>query len=156
MKIRRAESKDIGRIMELLRQVNNVHSEGRPDLFLKDKTKYTKEELSEILQNDNTPVFVAADDNDYVLGYSFGVFQSHVKDNNFPDIVTYYIDDICVDESCRRQHVGEALYNYVSDFARNCGCYNITLNVWEKNESARKFYERCGFKPQKTGLEIIL
>ena len=35
-------------------------------------------------------------------------------------------------------------------------CYNVTLNVWACNESARKFYEKCGLKPQKYGMETIL
>lgn len=156
MIVRRAEDKDVNRILELLVQVNNVHNDGRPDLFLRDRTKYTKEELIEIIHNDQSPVFVAVDQNDHVLGYSFGVFQSHIKDNNFPDIVTYYIDDICVDEKTRHQHVGKTLFEYTADYARDAGCYNITLNVWEKNDSAKKFYENIGFHVQKTGLEIIL
>ena len=156
MKIRSAGIQDTEGIMRLLKQVNNVHSEGRPDLFLPDKTKYTKEELGEILQNDTTPVFVAVDEEECVLGYSFGVFQSHVKDNNFPDIVTYYIDDLCVDERFRGQHIGKALFDFTVDFARKKGCYNITLNVWEKNESAKRFYAGCGLQTQKTGLEMIL
>ena len=45
IKIRKAALKDIDCISELLIQVNNVHHEGRPDLFLVDKTKYSKEEL---------------------------------------------------------------------------------------------------------------
>ena len=156
MEIRRAEDKDCEGILKLLVQVNNVHSEGRPDLFIKDKTKYTKEELLGILRDENTPIFVAVDDADRVLGYSFGVFQSHVEDNNFPDIVTYYIDDLCVDENCRGQNIGKALYEHTIRFAKSSGCYNVTLNVWEKNESAKAFYATCGLKTQKIGLEMIL
>lgn len=156
VKIRKAKTKDIPRILELLVQVNNVHSKDCPDLFIKDKTKYTQKELEGIIADEQTPVFAAVNDEDLVLGYAFGVFQSHIEDNNFPDIVTFYIDDICVDAACRRQHIGESLYNYVREFARESGCYNITLNVWEKNEQARTFYEDLGFHVQKTGLEVIL
>ena len=42
------------------------------------------------------------------------------------------------------------------EFAKEIGCYNITLNVWEENRSARKFYENCGLAVQKTVLEKIL
>ena len=156
IKIRKAKTKDIDRILELLVQVNNVHSQNRPDLFLKDKTKYTAKELEGILANEQTPIFVAVNEEYQVLGYAFGVFQSHVEHNNFPDIITFYIDDICVDAACRRQHIGEAIYKYVREYARKSGCYNITLNVWEKNDSARTFYEDLGFHVQKTGLEVIL
>lgn len=156
MSIRRAQNKDIGRILELLVQVNNVHNANRPDLFIKDKTKYTEDELKPIIKNDTTPVFVYTDENDEVLGYAFCVFQSHVEDNNFPDIVTLYIDDICVDEKHRGEHIATMLFEYVKEFAKQENCYNITLNVWDNNDSAHAFYEKCGFKIQKYGMEVIL
>lgn len=155
MEIVRAESRHADKILDLLVQVNNVHNDGRPDLFLRDKTKYTKQELLEILADDARPVFVAEEDGK-VLGYAFGVFQSHKEDNNWPDIVTFYVDDICVDETVRGKHVGSALYGFVKDFARSQGCYNLTLNVWEKNESAKGFYEAMGLTVQKIGMEAIL
>ena len=36
------------------------------------------------------------------------------------------------------------------------GFYNVTLNVWEGNGSALKFYQSLGLKVQKYGMEIIL
>lgn len=156
MSIRRAKEQDIDGLLKLLVQVNNVHSKNRPDLFLPDKTKYTREELAELLQDENRPVFVSVDDNRQVMGYAFCVFQSHVKDNNFPDIVTLYIDDICVDEKKRGMHVGSELYAFVKDYAKENGCYNVTLNVWDKNDAAIAFYQKCGFHIQKYGMEIIL
>ncbi|MGN0438644.1 MAG: GNAT family N-acetyltransferase [Lachnospiraceae bacterium] len=156
MNIRKALEADAQGILRLLIQVNNVHSKNRPDLFIKDKTKYTKEELLQLMKNENSPIFVAVDEENDVLGYAFCVFQSHVEDNNFPDIVTLYIDDICVDENCRGNHVGTALYEYVKAYAKENGCYNVTLNVWDKNDAAIAFYEKCGFHIQKYGMEVIL
>lgn len=156
MIIRNAKEKDADRILELLVQVNNVHSDNRPDLFLRDKTKYTKDELLAIISDDSKPIFVGVDDNDRVLGYAFCVFQSHIEDNNFPDIVTLYIDDICVDEKERGKHVASQIYDYVKNYAKEQGCYNVTLNVWDKNDAAIAFYNKCGFKLQKYGMEVIL
>lgn len=156
MIIRNAKEKDADRILELLVQVNNVHSDNRPDLFLRDKTKYTKDELLAIINDDSKPIFVGVDDNDRVLGYAFCVFQSHIEDNNFPDIVTLYIDDICVDEKERGKHVASQIYDYVKNYAKEQGCYNVTLNVWDKNDAALAFYNKCGFKLQKYGMEVIL
>lgn len=72
------------------------------------------------------------------------------------DMTTLYLDDLCVDEACRGQQVGRALYEAVLDLARSMGCYNLTLNVWSCNESAMRFYEKLGLKPQKVGMEVIL
>lgn len=156
MNIRRAQEKDIERINKLLFQVNLVHHNGRPDLFKYGARKYTDEQLKEIIQDDKRPILVAADENDYVLGYAFCIFQQHLNDNILTDIKTLYIDDLCVDESLRGQHIGKTLYEAVLDFAREHQCYNVTLNVWSCNESAMKFYESCGLKPYKAGMEHIL
>lgn len=157
MEIRYANEKDADGILKLLVQVNNVHSLNRPDLFLYDKTKYTREELLEMIASrELTPIFVGVDEMQNVLGYAFCVFQSHVQDNNFPDIVTLYIDDICVDEDNRGQHVATDIYEYVKSFAKEQGCYNVTLNVWDKNDAAIAFYKKCGFQIQKYGMEVIL
>ena len=156
MNIRRAEIKDIKRLNELLYQVCMVHHEGRPDLFKGGVRKYTEEELAELIQDDNKPIFVGVDPEGRVLGYAFCVFIQHLNDNILTDIKTLYIDDLCVDEEKRGMHIGKTLYEYVLDFAKASGCYNVTLNVWSCNESAIKFYEKCGLVPQKVGMEKVL
>lgn len=157
MSIRRAASRDIPRIHYLLTQVNNVHAEGRPDLFKKGNRKYTDEQLESIIADtENSPIFVLTDDSDMVLGYCFCQVELFTGDNNRTDIKTLYIDDLCVDEAHRRQHIAQRLYDHVIDFARCNSFYNVTLNVWQCNPGARAFYDQCGMKPLKTYLETIL
>ena len=156
MNIRRAQLKDMDRINELLFQVCLVHHKGRPDLFKYGARKYSDEQLKNNIADDKTPILVATDENDNVLGYAFCIFKQYINDNILTDIKTLYIDDLCVDEKCRGQHIGKTLYNAVIDYAKKHGCYNVTLNVWSLNESAMKFYESCGLKPQKVGMETIL
>lgn len=156
MNIRRAREKDMAGINNLLCQVLMVHHNGRPDLFKGNVKKYTDEELLEIIKDDSKPIFVGVDEKDDVLGYAFCVFIQHIDNNILTDIKTLYIDDLCVDEKLRGQHIGRQLYDYVLEFAKESGCYNVTLNVWECNPGAKKFYESCGLQPQKTGMECIL
>ena len=56
----------------------------------------------------------------------------------------------------RGGHIGTKLYEYVLDFAKKSGCYNVTLNVWADNTAALKFYEKIGLRVQKIGMEKIL
>lgn len=156
MNIRRAVISDMLGINKLLNQVLMVHHNGRPDLFKANVKKYTDEELAEIIENDQKPIFVAVDDSDEVLGYAFCVYQQHINDNILTDVKTLYIDDLCVDEDKRGLHIGKQLYDYVVDFAKKNDFYNLTLNVWSCNESAMKFYQACGLVPQKVGMEKIL
>ena len=76
--------------------------------------------------------------------------------NNMTDVRTLYIDDLCVDEASRGQHIGEALYHHVLDFARREGFYRVTLNVWACNPKAMGFYEHLGLVPYHIGMEQIL
>lgn len=156
MTVRFACEKDIPQMNSLLYQVERVHQHGRPDLFKEGAKKYTDNELKAMLKDKTKPIFAAVDENDVMKGYAFCVFQEHKGDNVLTDIKTLYIDDLCVDENCRGQHIGSVLYEAVKKFAKEQGCYNVTLNVWECNPSARKFYEKAGLKPYKTGMEFIL
>ena len=156
MKVRMAQEKDIARIHSLLAQVAMVHHKGRPDLFKPGKSKYTDEELKILLQDSSRPILAAVDENDCMQGYAFCIFQQYKNHNIMTDIKTLYIDDLCVDETMRGKHIGRLLYNAALDYAREHGCYNLTLNVWSCNESAMKFYESCGLKPQKVGMEVLL
>lgn len=156
MNIRRATSTDMDGINKLLQQVLMVHHNGRPDLFKANAKKYTDEELLEILADDAKPIFVAVDEAEEVLGYAFCIFQQHINNNILTDVKSLYIDDLCVDEEKRGLHIGKQLYGFVVKFAKEQGCYNLTLNVWSCNESAMKFYEKCGLLPQKVGMEKIL
>ena len=150
-----AQEKDVDRMLELLKQVNLVHHEGRPDLF-KVNTKYSKEQLKNIINDVNTHILVATNQDDVLMGYAFCIFKQHKNDSILTDIKTLYIDDLCVDENSRGQHIGKNLYNAVVSFAKDNNCYNLTLNVWNCNPNAMKFYEACGLVPQKITMEKIL
>jgi ribosomal protein S18 acetylase RimI-like enzyme len=163
--IRKASKEDIRRIIELLHQVNMVHHLIRPDLFKPYTTKYDEQALEAMLNDESKPIFVCDDgarpsetpcSQRMVLGYAFCQI-TEVRDHQLlQDIKTLYIDDICVDECARGKHVGKALYEHVRDYAKSIGCNNITLNVWEGNEPALRFYRNMGMQVQKTTMEIIL
>lgn len=155
MEIRFAQIDDTPGILALLRQVGRVHHQGRPDIFRSNAQKYGASQVIAMLNKPGAPIFVAVE-GETVLGYCFCCIRQHQKHPVISDHTELYIDDLCVDESCRGQHIGKALLDNVLRYARQSGCYNVTLNVWSCNESALKFYEKCGMKPQKIGMEIIL
>ncbi len=156
MQIRRAGTQDIEAVGRLLVQVNMVHHNGRPDLFNGPAQKYDAVQLEEIFADDSRPVFVAADEQDGIMGYVFCILQRHKEDSILTDIQTLYIDDLCVDENIRGQHIGKQLYRYVLSYAKENSCYNVTLHVWSCNKQAMQFYEKCGLSPQYISMEQIL
>lgn len=153
MIIRRAEAGDLAQISALLYQVHGVHANARPDIFVPGRKKYSNAELADVISNDNKPVFVA-DENGKTLGYAFCVFKTPSIPSMQP-VKTLYIDDLCVVENCRGSGIGKKLFEFVKDFAKQSGCYNLTLNVWECNPGAKAFYESCGLSVMKTEMEHI-
>lgn len=156
MNIRRAKEKDISRLIELLEQVLQIHADIRPDIFIPGTTKYTDDELREMLKDDTKPVYVAVDENDVCLGYAFCQLKKQPFSNNMVQFTSLFIDDLCVDAKARGQHIGESLFECVKSEAKRLGCYEVTLNVWAGNTSAEKFYEKMGLKTKERQMEYIL
>ena len=155
MMIRFACEADIPQMLELLRQVELVHHGIRPDLFRNGGEKYDAEALRQLLCDPTRPILAAVEDGTMV-GYAFCILQTVQNDPVLRNRKELYIDDLCVDETRRGQGVAGALYRAVCDYARELDCDAVTLNVWCGNDRAMAFYEKCGLKPQKVGMEYVL
>ena len=153
--IRRANKNDINRILDLLGQVLNIHVKLRPDVFRDNTTKYRQEELIPMVEDNNNPIYVICDNNE-VLGYAFCQIRipraAHLLKRN----KTFYIDDFCIDEKARRQHLGQTLFDYLKQEARRLNCEEMTLNCWVDNKAANEFYKKMGFKARSEIMEFIV
>ena len=154
MTIRRAKEADIPKLIDLLEQVLLVHHKVRPDLFQEKGVKYTESELANLIADDSRPIFVYEDESGTALSHTSTV----IEETHAPKVShkTLFIDDLCVDEAARGQKIGEQLYRFALQYAKEIGCYNLTLNVWSANKSAVRFYERQGLTPQETRMEQII
>ena len=156
MKIRKAEEKDIPRLLALLEQVLQIHAEIRPDIFISGTTKYTVGQLAELLKQEDKPIYVAVDEDDVCRGYAFCQLKEQPFSTNMVPFKSLFIDDLCVDRQARGQHIGESLFEYVKQQAKELGCYEVTLNVWAGNTPAEHFYEKMGMKTKERQMEYIL
>ena len=156
MTIRIAEERDIPALLALLSQVLELHAAIRPDIFVSGTTKYAPGELADMLGRPEAPIWVAVDGEDRVLGYAFCQLRRQPFSNNMVPFTSLFVDDLCVDREARGRGVGKALFRHVKEQARAMGCYEVTLNVWEGNDSARAFYDAQGMRPKETQMELIL
>ena len=156
MNIRRAKETDIKKIMELLGQVLEIHAAIRPDIFVSGTTKYSEDDLKEMILDDEKPIYVAADDEDNCMGYAFCQLKNPAFTSTMVPHKSLYIDDLCVDEKYRGKHLGEALFEHVKREAKRLECYEVTLCVWNGNDTAERFYEKMGMTTKERMMEIIL
>ena len=156
MNIRKAKTKDITAILQLLSQVLEIHASIRPDIFISGSTKYTEPELLSMLDDPERPVYVAVDEADKVLGYVFCCLRKPPLSHTMQQKKTFFIDDLCVDERYRGLKIGEKLFRFAASQAKETGCAFLTLNVWEGNDAAMRFYKKMGMKPKETEMELSL
>ena len=135
MIIRRAKREDINQIINLLSQVLKVHVELRPDVFVNDTTKYRVDELKEMVEDDNNPIYVIGEDKE-VYGYAFCQIRSSKVPHLFKRNKTFYIDDFCIDEKMRRKHLGQTLFEFLKEEAKRLDCQDMTRNCCSNNEAA--------------------
>ena len=152
MTIRLAEKRDIPGLIALLYQVGDVHHQIRPDIFRDRAIKYTPEQLEKLLADEMKPIFVC-DDDGFVAGYCFCQIRAYQNSTVVTDHSELYIDDLCVDENRRGQHIGTGLYDHAVDYAKSIGCQFLSLNVWCGNENALRFYESAGLTPRNIMME---
>ncbi|MGT2950505.1 GNAT family N-acetyltransferase [Streptococcus cuniculi] len=152
--IRPATVADIPALNDLLQEILSVHHEVRPDLFKARGQKFSALELEELLHNPSKPIFVYELEGQ-VVGHLFCelVEEDHAV---LQKVKTLFIDDLCVKQGVRGQSIGKQLYEYALDFAKEKGCYNVTLDVWNDNQAALAFYQRLGMTQQKLRMETLL
>lgn len=155
MEIRFAKTGDIPGIQTLLLQVGQVHHQLRPDIFRTGALKYTPGELAALLTDPNRPIFVAVE-GEALLGYAFCIRRAYDGTGACTRRKELYVDDVCVEEACRGRGVATSLLERVFAYAKEEGCAFVTLNVWEGNDTAQRFYEGLGMTPRSTNMEIKL
>lgn len=156
MTIRLAQPKDIPALIDLLEQILSVHHQARPYIFKESGRKYSEEELEQLMAQDQTPIFVYENAEGQILGHLFVTIKEVFDNPVLQPIKTLFIEDLCVDQATRGQKIGDQLYQFALRYAKEIGCYNMTLNVWNGNEGALRFYQKQGMKPQETIMEIII
>lgn len=143
--IRKATHDDIPAISELYREQFREMAKLIPD-FIKEGDQ-SVEFLEKTISNDDSDILVYENDG-IVVG--FLLLQAKVRpDFDFMLPGKYcYIMDVIVTEAHRNKGFGTALMNSAKDWAKECGCNFINLDVLVNNPQAIKVYEKLGFIPK--------
>ena len=155
MTIRMARYADIPALQDLLQQILTVHHQARPDLFKPSGSKYTDQELKDLMNNPQTPIYVYENEAGQLLGHLFMTIKQSDNHGALKPVRTLFIEDLCVNSQARGQRIGDQLFAFAKAYAKEIDCYNLTLNVWNANSGALRFYERQGMQAQETTMEII-
>lgn len=151
--VRFAEEKDLIRVNELRKQVNDVHVNGRPDIFKSGFCKEMQDLVYEMWQGENKNIIVVERD-DIICGMACVEYATKPDSPYNLERHFYHISEIAVDEAFRRQGVATELFTFIKQDAKERGLSKIELDVWEFNEAAMEFYEAVGFHSYRRFLEM--
>ena len=155
MNVRLANEKDLGRVNELRRQVNDVHAAGRPDIFKPGFPQELRDLVYKIFNDPDREIAVAELDG-VLCGYAV---LHHIRRPETPFLFArdfLEIDEFGVDEAFRRRGAATAMMEYIRAWAAGRGLHRIELNMWEFNDSALAFYEAAGFETFRRHMEMYV
>lgn len=153
IKIRDATKEDVEQIISLLLQVSELHYINRPNVFKRKSQNDMKEYALDILKSEEQKMFVATDETLKIYGILIYKVKKVKYHANLKPSRVLWIEELCVDEKCRKKGIGKMLILEAENMAKELKCRRIELNCWEFNESAMKFYKEIGMKTQRRVME---
>ncbi|MBQ7919848.1 MAG: GNAT family N-acetyltransferase [Lachnospiraceae bacterium] len=151
--VRFAKEEDLARVNELREVVNDVHTEGRPDIFKPGFCDELRDYIYEIWEAENKDIIVAERDG-VICGFACVHFVDKPESPYINARKFYDIEEFCVDEAFRRQGVATELIDFIKEDAKRRGMKRLELNMWEFNQGALAFYESVGFKTYRRYMEM--
>ena len=150
-----AREDELDRINELRRQVNDLHVEGKPDVFKPGFCDELRDYIHAIWEDPNKEIVVADLDGTVcgfaVLNHIMRPENPFMYERDFLDI-----DEFGVDEAFRRQGAASEMVRFIRNWAKEKGYRRLELNMWEFNLGALAFYEASDFRTYRRYMEIYL
>ena len=155
MDIRFAREDELSKINDLRKQVNDLHVEGKPEVFKPGFCEELQNYVYAIWEDPEQDIIVADKDGE-ICGFAI-LHHFYKPENPFMYVRDFLdIDEFCVDKNHRREGIATALVDFIKNYAKEKGYHRIELNMWEFNEGALAFYEAAGFETFRRYMEMFI
>ena len=149
--IRNAKPDEYEAVEAMMRQVQKMHVDWRPDIYKESETVLPRE-IFEQAVTDKT-LFVAE-----YAGYAAGmlmVLYRHIENNNQVTRNVIFIDSMAVDEKYRGKGIGHAFFEFLKELKNRLGYDGIELQVNAQNKAAYQMYANYGFTEKSINMELL-
>lgn len=148
--VRYAVSEDYTEAEIIMKQVQQLHVQWRPDIY-----RMTEVVLPEeiFLKAAAEKQFLVAERDGKVVGI-LSYFIRHVQSNTQVARKVLFIDSMAVDETYRGQGVGHELFDYVGTIVKEQNFDGLELQVNARNKEAKAMYEKYGFTEKSVNMEL--
>jgi ribosomal protein S18 acetylase RimI-like enzyme len=146
--IRRARSSDAPKILELYRELDDLHRERNPEL-VSDTFARDLASVEQALKDQGTAFFVAEiqDASPKIVGFVQAMDSQVPAGRVLAERRFGLVDALMVSPASRRNGVATALLGAAEEWALARGLDALEVTVWEFNDAGHALYERQGFTP---------
>lgn len=150
--VRYARRDELERVNVLRRMVNDLHAQGRPDVFRPGFCEDLQQHAYDVLDAPDCDVIVACMD-DVICGFAIAEYINRPQSPYLCARRFYHIQEFGVDQAYRRRGVATAMINFCRSEAKRMRFDRIELDVWAFNTEAQSFYEAMGFQSYRCFME---
>ena len=150
--VRYAKNSDYEMVEVLMKQVQKMHVEWRPDIYKMGETVLPKDVFEKAANEEN---FIVAEVDEIVVGLLFFYVYHRENDSSVTRDVLF-VDSMAVHEDYRGQGIGHALFDYVRVVAKEKHIAAIELSVNAKNADAMAMYRKYGFGEKSITMEMVV
>ena len=153
--VRTAKRNELECVNELRKMVNEIHVNGRPDVFRQGFCDELRQHVYDKFDAGNSDVLVSIMDN-IICGFAVVEYIEKPQSSFNNSRKFYHVEEFGVDENVRRKGVATALISFMKEDALRRGLKKFELDMWEFNDGALSFYEKVGFKTYRRYMDMDL
>ncbi|RDW16028.1 GNAT family N-acetyltransferase [Oceanobacillus arenosus] len=141
-------SKDPKKLARLNQTVQNLHVKMYPEYFVPYHSEAMVEEFRDIVSYEGF-TFLILEDGGENKGFIFFEIQDRSRTPFKKAYKCLYVHQISIIEAAQGKGYGYALMQRIEQIAKEERAACIELDYWIRNEHARDFYKRLGFKLER-------
>ncbi len=150
MNFREAKVDDLSQLLDLEQKVIEAEQPFNSSIKTEKTTYYDIEGL--ILDSDSH--LIVAEDADQIIATGYAQIRRSKRSLNHD--THSYLGYMYVSPDFRRKGINQALIEQLISWSTSKGAQAIYLDVYSKNASAIKAYEKAGFEPSLLEMKLVL
>lgn len=149
--LRTAEVNDYDEVEALMKQVQRLHEDWRPDIYKSVSQVLPYKEFEEAQQKKQV---VVAERDGEIIGIMLFVVR-HVENEKMVTRDVLFIDVMAVTEKYRGHGIGHQFFDYMKKLYQESDYDGLELQVNARNLAAREMYKNYGFTEKSINMELL-
>ncbi|MFJ7975761.1 GNAT family N-acetyltransferase [Peribacillus sp. NPDC096379] len=153
--INSAVFEDYDTLNVIVKEGQDEHADALPNIFNKVRIVMPKSYFKELLEDSNTEILVARE-NEKVVGFAVMELKESPPFDSVVPRKYAYMSDFGVKGSHQKRGIGKDLFDACVNWSKNQGASSLELNVWEFNQKAISFYSKNGMKSISRKMTLLI